>query len=659
MRLPIRGDAAKVLQTVHKALNARRSDRPALPYTTPAALSPDARDAGPFVIAVDCPSGLNCDTGELDKNALHADETITMAAAKPGLLTFPGAAAVGRLHIGSIGLPDKLPELEQINITLVDAAEAGARLPLRPSNSHKGTFGKAMIVAGSLNYVGAAYLAASAAYRVGTGLVTVGAPQIIIPILAGMLPEATWILLPHDMGVLNEAAVRVLRKELEGYRALLLGPGLGREEVTAEFLRELLRPKEEIKRSRAIGFVPFGAEDSASAEDDSDLPPLVIDADGLNLLATMDDGLALIPPGAVLTPHPGEFARLATMEADEVNANRVRLAQEKAAEWNAVIVLKGAFTVVAAPDGRTAIEPFATSALASAGTGDVLAGAITGLLAQGLDPFDAAAAAAWLHGMAGTQAEEIVGTGAGVIASDVLEMLPHAYALAGSASLAFVRASFSTILAERVCWYNRADLNRLRLPRRDTKDETKAMIDVNQLRKGTNFTVDSEIYKVLDYHHIKTGRGNATIRVQVRNLRSNSTREMTFTSGDRVEDIRIETSVVEYLYDDGEFLHFMDVETYDQPQMRKDVFGNDVLYLKENLQIKLLSYDNEIIDYELPTHVEQRVSDAEMAIAGDTATGATKKVITETGLQVTTPLFVEVGNVIRIDTRNGEYITRV
>ncbi len=135
------------------------------------------------------------------------------------------------------------------------------------------------------------------------------------------------------------------------------------------------------------------------------------------------------------------------------------------------------------------------------------------------------------------------------------------------------------------------------------------MIDVNQLRKGTNFTVDDQIYKVLDYHHDKTGRGNATIRVQVRNLRTNTTREMTFTSGDRVEDIRIETAIVEYLYDDGEFLHFMDVETFEQPQMRKDLFGDDVLYLNENLQIKLLSYDNEIIDYELPTNVEQKVTE--------------------------------------------------
>ena len=185
------------------------------------------------------------------------------------------------------------------------------------------------------------------------------------------------------------------------------------------------------------------------------------------------------------------------------------------------------------------------------------------------------------------------------------------------------------------------------------------MIDVNQLRNGTHFTLEGEIYKVLNYHHNKTGRGGATIRVQVRNLRTGSTREMTFPSGDRVQDIHIETREVEYLYDDGEFLNFMDTETYDQPQLRKDIFGEDLLYLRENTRLKLLSYESEIIDYELPTAVEHKITEAEMAIAGDTATGATKKVKTETGLQVTVPLFVNVGDKIRIDTRDGSYITRV
>jgi NAD(P)H-hydrate epimerase len=248
-----------------------------------------------------------------------------------------------------------------------------------------------------------------------------------------MLPEATWVLLPHDMGVINAAAVKVLREELEGYSALLLGPGFGREDVTAEFLRELLQPKEEMRHSRAIGFIPMEANNSEAGSDPVALPPLVIDADALNLLAEMDNWPAMIPPNTILTPHPGEFARLAKLERDEVQKNRIALAQAKAAEWKCVIVLKGAFTVIAAPDGQIAVEPFATSALASAGTGDVLAGTITGLLAQGLAPFDAALAGAWLHGLAGVRAEEMFETPAGVTAGDVLELITEAYAAAARA----------------------------------------------------------------------------------------------------------------------------------------------------------------------------------------------------------------------------------
>ena len=185
------------------------------------------------------------------------------------------------------------------------------------------------------------------------------------------------------------------------------------------------------------------------------------------------------------------------------------------------------------------------------------------------------------------------------------------------------------------------------------------MIDVNQLRKGTNFTVDNEIYKVLDYRHHKPGRGKATIRCNVRNLRSGSVTEMTFTSGDRVQNIRVDTIEVEYLYDDGQFLHFMDTETYEQPQLRREIFGDDMQYLMENIALKLSQYENEIIDYILPTTIDHEVVEAEAAVAGDTATGATKKVKTQTGLEVTVPLFVNVGDTIRVNTDSGDYVTRV
>ncbi len=425
LRLPIKGTAANLLQAVNEALAARRAERPRATYTTPAIPpAPDAR--GPLVVAVDAPSGVDCDSGEMDANTIPAHATVTFAAAKPGLLAFPGAGAVGTLHIGDIGLPP-LPELDDIALELLDAPATAVLLPDRPPDSYKGTFGKVMIVAGSSNYVGAAYMTAAAAYRAGAGWVTVAAPQVIVPTLAGMLPEATWILLPHEMGVINEHAVRVLREEDTGYSALLVGPGVGQEESSGEFLRELLRPEEELRHSRALGFVPMGPENAGRARAAAvSLPPLVIDASGLYLLAQMDDWPALLPEGTILTPHPGEFARLAGMTTGEVQADRVKLAQAKAAEWRCVVVLKGAFTVIAAPDGRTAVLPFATAALASAGTGDVLAGAITGLLAQGLEPYAAAAAGAYLHGLAGLRAGELFGV-ASTTAGDVLELLPDAY----------------------------------------------------------------------------------------------------------------------------------------------------------------------------------------------------------------------------------------
>ncbi|MBN1679656.1 MAG: NAD(P)H-hydrate dehydratase, partial [Anaerolineae bacterium] len=232
------------------------------------------------------------------------------------------------------------------------------------------------------------------------------------------------------MGVLNDVAVKVLRQEIDGYSAMLLGPGMGREDVTAEFLRELLKPQEEIKHARAIGFVPATPAEQEQAGTDVNLPPLVIDADGLNLLADMDGWPLMVPPGTILTPHPAEFGRLAGLETADVQANRVGLAQEKAAAWQCVIVLKGAFTVIAAPDGQAAVLPFATSALATAGSGDVLAGAIVGLLAQGLAPYDAALAGSWLHGLAGVRAGDLLETPASVTAGDVLELLPDAYVTA-------------------------------------------------------------------------------------------------------------------------------------------------------------------------------------------------------------------------------------
>jgi elongation factor P len=185
------------------------------------------------------------------------------------------------------------------------------------------------------------------------------------------------------------------------------------------------------------------------------------------------------------------------------------------------------------------------------------------------------------------------------------------------------------------------------------------MIDVNQLRRGTSFLHDGEIYKVTEYSHNKPGRGKATIRVAVRNMRTGANLQLTFSSGDRVDDIRLDKRPVQYLYDDGGFYVFMDSETYEQPHVAHATFGDDARWLKENMDLNLLLYEGEVIDYDLPMNVDLKVVEAENAVAGDTATGATKEVTTETGVRVRTPLFVSTGDTIRVDTRSGEYVTRV
>jgi elongation factor P len=185
------------------------------------------------------------------------------------------------------------------------------------------------------------------------------------------------------------------------------------------------------------------------------------------------------------------------------------------------------------------------------------------------------------------------------------------------------------------------------------------MIDVNDLRKGVTFEYDGQLYKVLEYSHNKPGRGNATIRTKLRNLKTGATIDRTFQSGDRVQDIRLDHHQVQFLYHDGNLYHFMDTETYEQPALTADMLGDNVDYLRENLQVKLTYYGDEPIDVELPTSVDLKVVESEAGVRGDTATGANKLVTTETGLKVQVPLFINVGDTIRVDTRSGVYITRV
>ena len=373
------------------------------------------------VVAVDCPSGVDCDSGEVAAEALPAELTVCMAAVKTGLLRFPAFGLVGRLETVDIGLPKKLESWESVSAEVVTGDQVKSLLPKRAPDSHKGTFGKAVICAGSINYCGAALLAGRAAYRVGTGLVKMAVPGPLHPILAGQLPEATWIILPHDGGVISWEAADVLKANLEGADALMLGSGWGTEKTTGEFLGSLIGDSRDSK-SRPLGFV---ADQSQTKGHAGLLPPMVVDADGLKLLAGLKDWWEAVRKNSmVLTPHPGEMSILTGKKIEEIQANRMEVAVEYAKNWQQVVVLKGAFTVIAEPTGRACVIPVATSALAKAGTGDVLAGTITGYLAQGLAPYEAAVAGAWIHAQAGLTAAQQIGTEASVLAGNVIEAMP-------------------------------------------------------------------------------------------------------------------------------------------------------------------------------------------------------------------------------------------
>ncbi len=377
----------------------------------------------PLVVAVDCPSGVDCDSGQAAAEVIPADVTVTMAAVKQGLLKRPACDLAGDLRVVGIGPLDDLASWQAVRDEAADARMVAGLLPPRPSDAHKGTFGTALIAAGSVNYTGAALLAGKAAYRSGAGLVTLAVPAPLHAALAGQFPEATWLLLPHEAGVIASDAAEVLGRHLGRATALLLGPGFGLEETTRNFLSALLRGATRKPAAGRIGFVqPAGSPDSEALR----LPPLVIDADGLKLLAQIDNWAALLPAPAVLTPHPGEMAVLTGLTVDEIQRSRLETARRFAQTWGQVVVLKGAFTVIAAPDGRTTTIPIASPALARAGTGDVLAGLIVGLRAQGMGAYEAAVAGAWIHARAGLLALDLLGNPASVLAGDVLEAVPDA-----------------------------------------------------------------------------------------------------------------------------------------------------------------------------------------------------------------------------------------
>lgn len=373
-----------------------------------------------FTVAIDCPSGVDCDSGTAAVEALKADVTICMQAVKKGLITSPAIGLCGELQVVDLGLPLGLSVWDEVHDRVIMPTDVKMSLPARPETGHKGTFGTLLIAAGSSNYTGAPVLAAKGAYRGGVGLVRLAVPASIQPGLAGSLLEATWLLLPHEMGVIAADAAQLVLDQIRKADAFLLGPGLGTEDATANFITRLFDPARHIPSHTGIGFV---SSTQPSAQESITLPPTVIDADGLRLLAQIPDWHKKIPEQTILTPHPGEMAVLCGLPVEDIQADRIEIARRMANKWGVVLLLKGAGSVIAAPDGRLAVIPIATSTLAKAGTGDVLAGLIAGLRAQGVDAFSAATAGAWLHGRAGQIAAQEFGTPISVLASDVAEAL--------------------------------------------------------------------------------------------------------------------------------------------------------------------------------------------------------------------------------------------
>jgi NAD(P)H-hydrate epimerase len=390
---PIEGDLRDVLHEVANVREMMRGDRL------------------PLLVALDGVSGMNFDTGELDPAAVPADMTITFHAPKRGHYSYPAAAACGELFVADIGIgthrrdEDAVTvELPEPTAVLADDAFVGPLLPVRRRDANKGTHGRPLVIGGCDDFVGAPALSATAAYRAGAGVVTLAVPMSVKPIAAAVIREATFVTLHDSVGAMAPESVAAITRwmSVTGNRApVLMGPGMSQAESAGLFVEDFLR---------AAGQELGGR--------------LIVDADGLNLLAKRDGWHRLLPPRTVLTPHDGEMSRLTRISIRDVQCDHIGIALRYAAEWGHVVLLKGPHTVVAAPEGRAVVMPFANPAMATAGTGDVLAGCILGLIAQGLNSFDAAVCGAYLHGRAGERWRTAHGE-AGMLASDLLQYLPE------------------------------------------------------------------------------------------------------------------------------------------------------------------------------------------------------------------------------------------
>jgi NAD(P)H-hydrate epimerase len=355
--------------------------------------------SGKPVVAVDIPTGINADTGEVMDTAVRADLTVTMAALKRGLVLYPGAIYAGAVRVADIGIPTEAIDKEKITTGYLTAEEAGGLLHQRDRDAHKGVFGHLLVVAGSPGKTGAAIMTARGALRTGAGLVSVATPHSLVPIVQSQIAESMCVPSAESIeGTLGIGSDGELLKSAGSMNACAIGPGLSTHYETIQVVRNL------IQRLTI---------------------PMVVDADGVNALAGFLGILKKVKAPVVMTPHPGEMARLLGISSGDVQKDRVGCATGFAVKYKVTLVLKGAGTVIATPDGRVFINSTGNPGMATGGTGDVLTGMIGSLLAQGYTASQAACLGVYLHGLAGDLAAEEKGE-MSMIAGDLIEKIPAA-----------------------------------------------------------------------------------------------------------------------------------------------------------------------------------------------------------------------------------------
>lgn len=349
-----------------------------------------------YILAVDIPTGVNADNGAVCEQAVRADHTVTMALVKTGLLLYPGREYCGDIELADISMPVKLVDDYQSDKYRLTDEIVRELLPLRKANAHKGDAGRVVICAGSPGYTGAAALASDAAVKAGAGLVSLYTPLSSRDVLAIKLTEVmVHGLLERMPGILGGGAASDVASSAEAADVLAIGPGLGTSESTQEAVRTILQKI---------------------------TTPVVIDADALTALAGHTEILAAMQAQKVLTPHPGEMARLTGLEIAEIEADRINVAKKYAEEWQAIVVLKGAPTVIGCPNGTVYVNSTGNSSLATGGSGDVLTGIIAGLAAQKISLQEAAICGVYLHGLAA----ELTGIDIGLAAGELAALLPQA-----------------------------------------------------------------------------------------------------------------------------------------------------------------------------------------------------------------------------------------